>query len=160
MPRVDGSGVRIFRRAARPCWRRLVLRCTFAFSLPIATLIIALAAALWPQPAASADTVPARSIVLLMVDDLGCPFCARWDAEVGSAYAKSAEGQFAPLDRRRRGQSMPAQVGPIAHTPTFIVLRDGAEVGRITGYPGAHFFWPMLDAILARIGFEVPRAGG
>ena len=154
MPRVDGSGGRIFRQVKRPFWGRPALWPTLAFSLLIA------AVSLWPQPAASDEGAGARGIVLLMIDDLGCPYCARWDAEVGGAYAKSAEGQFAPLDRRRRGQSLPAKVGPVAHTPTFIVLRDGAEVGRITGYPGAHFFWPMLDAILARVGFEVPRAGG
>ena len=52
----------------------------------------------------SARAAPARvaPVELIMVEDPGCPYCARWDEEVGEAYAASAEGRFAPLVRRRR----------------------------------------------------------
>jgi hypothetical protein len=35
-------------------------------------------------------------------------------------------------------------------TPTFIVVQDGAEIGRIEGYPGEDFFWGLLGRILER----------
>ena len=35
--------------------------------------------------------------VLVMVRDPGCPYCARWEAEVGHSYRASKEGKFAPL---------------------------------------------------------------
>jgi hypothetical protein len=35
-------------------------------------------------------------------------------------------------------------------TPTFIVIQDGTEIGRIEGYPGEDFFWGLLGRILER----------
>jgi hypothetical protein len=31
------------------------------------------------------------------------------------------------------------------------VAEDGIEIGRIAGYPGADFFYPMLDEILEKL---------
>ena len=44
---------------------------------------------------------PARlaAAELLMFDEPGCPWCRKWDAEVGGAYPKSDEGRRAPLRR-------------------------------------------------------------
>lgn len=92
---------------------------------------------------------------LLMVERDGCPWCVAWDREVAPAYAKSAEGRFAPLRRidiadwRRAGVTftMPPTV-----TPTFILVADGREIGRITGYPGADFFWGLLDEMIRKLG--------
>lgn len=108
--------------------------------------------------AKKADAV--APVQLVMVDDLGCPYCARWDLEVGGGYANSAEGRHAPLVRIRRGDRRLAAFKAITHTPTFIVLDNGSEAGRITGYPGAHFFWPMLEEILRKTGYSAPKAGG
>ena len=36
-------------------------------------------------------------------------------------------------------------------TPTFVLVEDGKEIGRIEGYPGEDFFWPMLGALLDRL---------
>lgn len=110
------------------------------------------------RAAGQAETL--APVQLVMVDDLGCPYCARWDAEVGGGYANSAEGRHAPLVRIRRGDSRLARFKTITHTPTFIVLHEGAEAGRITGYPGAHFFWPMLEEILRKTGYNAAKAGG
>jgi hypothetical protein len=33
-------------------------------------------------------------------------------------------------------------------TPTFILIQDGTEVGRIEGYPGEDFFWPLLAGMI------------
>jgi hypothetical protein len=114
-------------------------------------LALALAALL--GPAARADDRPNSGVVLLMVDDAGCIYCRRWDAEVGVGYPKSAEGQFAPLVRRPLRHPDLSGFGNIRYTPTFLVVINGAELGRIVGYPGAEFFYARLDAILAKAGF-------
>jgi hypothetical protein len=90
---------------------------------------------------------------LLMLERDGCLWCARWRAEVGDAYPKTAEGRRAPLRTVDLGEPWPedlAGVRPEALTPTFILLRDGVEVGRLRGYAGEDFFWPMLADLLAR----------
>ncbi|KAF0119429.1 MAG: regulatory protein SoxS [Rhodospirillaceae bacterium] len=37
---------------------------------------------------------------------------------------------------------------PVHFTPTFVVIENRREVGRITGYHGDAAFWEMLDYIL------------
>jgi len=86
-----------------------------------------------------------HGLKLVMVEEEGCGYCLRWHAEVGPGYPKSEEGQRAPLLRRDRNSADVARYGRIVFTPTFILLRDGREVGRILGYPGADFFWSLLD---------------
>lgn len=90
---------------------------------------------------------------LIMVEAPGCYHCARFMREVGRGYPKSREGQFAPL--RRVGRSHPSIKGfnPIVYTPTFIVVRSGEEIGRISGYPGKAYFYPELRPLLSQVGF-------
>ncbi|MDU8911204.1 thioredoxin fold domain-containing protein [Aestuariicoccus sp. MJ-SS9] len=88
--------------------------------------------------------------MLVMVDQKGCVYCARWEKEIAPAYEKTAEGQFAPLrridiDDRPEGVSY---ARPVNFTPTFILVVDGAEIDRIEGYPGEDFFWPLLSRML------------
>jgi hypothetical protein len=97
---------------------------------------------------------------LVMFVEAGCPWCARWDREVGEAYAHSEEGRIAPLRRidismaRRTGLRL---AGAVTVTPTFVLVEDGIEVGRIIGYPGADFFWGMLGELIARLPATMPR---
>ncbi len=105
---------------------------------------------------ASHGARPAVSDVrLIMVEEAGCRFCRKWDTEIAPGYARSAEGRFAPLKRVRRGAPELARLAPIVFTPTFVVVRSGSgeEVGRITGYPGADYFYGELAPILAVAGF-------
>ena len=89
---------------------------------------------------------------LVMVDDDACVYCRKWDAEVGSVYVQSPVGKVAPLTRRKKRHSDLAPYEPLAYTPTFILVRDGAEIGRIVGYPGADFFWVELERLIAKSG--------
>lgn len=111
--------------------------------------------------AGAADRGPlARSgVQLIMIDQAGCPYCARWDREIGVSYAVTPEGRFAPLIRRPRHHPDLAGFADSIYSPTFIVVRDGVEIGRIVGYPGADFFWGLLDQILARAGFKPESSG-
>jgi hypothetical protein len=114
------------------------------------TLIAALCAAV---PAVVAD-VPTSDVRMLMMEEPGCRYCAAWDADVGRGYAATAEGQFAPLQRVRRGAPELATLAkPATYTPTFIIMKGTNEVGRITGYPGQFYFWEELKEILISAGF-------
>ena len=109
----------------------------------------------------AAATLPAQAAELVMFDDPACVYCKRWLAEVGPGYPKTEEGQLAPLrrifirDQRQAGVQLKS---PVNATPTFVLADDeGREVGRITGYPGADYFYPMLGEILAKLPAKAPR---
>lgn len=97
----------------------------------------------------------ANPIRLLMVDRDGCIYCARWDAEIGKGYPKSSEGRAAPLLRVDINGPWPDGIvldrRPTI-TPTFILLRDGAEIDRLEGYPGDQYFYALIDGMLAKAG--------
>lgn len=89
---------------------------------------------------------------LVMVDDEGCVWCARWEEEIGPAYPKSSEGAFAPLRKINiRDVADEIEVARrVNFTPTFLIVQEGREVARIEGYPGAHFFFPLVEQLLVK----------
>ncbi|MEX0318583.1 MAG: hypothetical protein AB3N21_11565 [Ruegeria sp.] len=113
-------------------------------------ILSALLAALFALPALAAE--------LVMVEQAGCSWCTRWNAEIAPAYPKTPEGRFAPL-RRVDLHALPADLElqrRVVFTPTFLIVEDGQEVGRLEGYPGQDFFWPVLDQLLeAHTEFEL-----
>lgn len=90
---------------------------------------------------------------LVMFERSGCVWCRRWDTEVGGIYPKTAEGKSAPLRRVSLDQPQPEATRlspPVFFTPTFVLMEDGRELGRITGYMGEDMFWGLLGKMLAR----------
>lgn len=89
-----------------------------------------------------------------MVEEAGCPWCARWNEEIGPVYGLTEEGRRAPLRRVDIHGDWPEGMERpegLAFTPTFVLVEDGREVGRITGYPGEDFFWPLLQRLMERL---------
>jgi hypothetical protein len=112
----------------------------------------------WTGPlGAEGSALGSSPVILLLVEDPGCPYCARWDRDVGPAYARSAEGRFAPLVRRYRGSPDVGFLDRVVFSPTFVVLKEGQEVGRIVGYSGPDFFWSELSPLLVKAGFPPGR---
>ena len=97
---------------------------------------------------------PGSTVKLIMIEELGCPYCELWNEEVGVIYPKTPEGKFAPLSRYYKGDRRAGHIGEIAYTPTFVIMQGDREVGRIVGYPGEEFFWAWLKEILAKAGFK------
>ena len=94
--------------------------------------------------------LPASAAELLMYRRAGCPWCLAWDKEVGPVYPKAEIARRAPLRMVDLDAGASAHVEltrPIRYTPTFVLARDGREVGRIEGYPGDSFFWGLLDKL-------------
>lgn len=97
---------------------------------------------------------------LLMAEEDGCFWCARWNTEIAHIYPKTAEGQSAPLKRYDlRSETPDVELQrKVRFTPTFILVENGKEVGRIEGYPGEDFFWGLLTILLDRAGIPVEQA--
>ncbi len=95
-----------------------------------------------------------------MIEQDHCEWCEAWNAEIGEVYHLTAEGKRAPLLRANIFEPLPKEIEIKLRpqfTPTFILLDGGVEVGRIEGYPGEHFFWPMLNNLLQKL---PPAASG
>ena len=87
---------------------------------------------------------------LLMAEEEGCYWCARWNKEIAPIYPKTIEGKAAPLRRYDlHGDQPDVQFEKsVRFTPTFILIDDGMEKGRIEGYPGDEFFWGLMTMMM------------
>jgi hypothetical protein len=104
----------------------------------------------------SADTY------LLMAEEPGCMWCARWNREIAHIYPKTEVGQTAPLRRFNLHDGQPSDVTferKVHFTPTFILVQDGVEVGRMEGYGGDEFFWSLLEMMFDKAGIAPETAG-
>ena len=96
---------------------------------------------------------------LVMFESPICEYCEMWDDEVGIIYGKTSEAKLAALRRVDIYDERPADLkdlAPIIYTPTFVLMSDGREVGRILGYPGEANFWGLLGVLLAKIDPAAP----
>src|SRR5262245_21671713 len=93
-----------------------------------------------------AGAADAAELVMFRRD--GCPYCARWDREIGPIYPRTDIGRRAPLrviNLDRANASSLRIHGGIHYTPTFVLVDNGEEVGRIEGYTGNDFFFGLLS---------------
>jgi hypothetical protein len=93
----------------------------------------------------------AQTMELVMFERADCAWCRAWHRDIGPGYGKSAEGHLAPLRRVDLDGPWPADLPKlgIRYTPTFVLMLCGHESGRLIGYPGADFFYPKVEALLA-----------
>ncbi len=99
---------------------------------------------------------------LMMAEEPGCIWCARWNAEIAPIYPKTGEGAAAPLRRVNLQDPMPEDIvldRRVSFTPTFILLVHGVEKSRIEGYPSEDFFWALLGQMLDKEGIEFDLKG-
>ncbi|MHB1110630.1 MAG: transcriptional regulator [Devosia sp.] len=121
--------------------RELLMRCVL---LPLAGLLATVAPVLAPVAAAE----------LVMLEKPGCPWCARFNAEIAPAWPNTSEGKRAPLRRVDITQAWPDDLAGIqkeVFTPTFVLIDDGKEIGRLRGYVGDEFFWYLIGELVAKL---------
>jgi hypothetical protein len=102
---------------------------------------------------------PAQSAELVMFEQKSCVWCQRFDREIAPAYAKTAEGKRAPLRRVDIAKPLPEELSFVVRerfTPVFVLVENGAEFGRIRGYPGETFFWGLLANLIERLDHGEP----
>lgn len=111
------------------------------------TLAIAVALSAFGCSSASA-----QELRLLMVEQAGCYYCRVFNRDIAPVYEKSTEGQAAPLVHVQLRGNLPEGVTLATQpfvTPTFILIGpDGAEIERLTGFPGEDFFWPYISDMI------------
>jgi len=91
---------------------------------------------------------------LVMFEDPGCEWCQKWNDEIGNTYQETKIGKSVPLRRVLKAATRPDDlktISNIRYTPTFVVVHEGKEVGRIVGYPGEDFFWGYLEEIIEKV---------
>lgn len=124
--------------------------------MPLHRLILSLVLIVASTGGAMAGTM------LIMVEEKGCIWCARWNNEISEIYPKTEEGASAPLKRIDIHAKRPDDIifaRSLTFTPTFVLVVDGQEVSRIEGYPGEDFFWGLLGKMLAQANVEVSERG-
>lgn len=97
---------------------------------------------------------PAVAAELIMLEQPGCAWCARFNAEIAPAWPNSEEGRLAPLRRVDITEDWPDDLADIRKerfTPTFVLVEDGKEIGRLRGYAGDEFFWYLAGELIARL---------
>ncbi len=79
----------------------------------------------------------------------GCHWCEAWDREISPIYPKTDIGRRLKLRKVNvdRDNSDITLSSPIRYTPTFILVENQQEIGRIEGYPGDAFFWGVLERL-------------
>lgn len=95
---------------------------------------------------------------LVMVEEKGCIWCARWNAEIAPIYPKTEEGAAAPLRRMDIHAKRPDDITfarSLTFTPTFVLVVEGQEMSRIEGYPGEDFFWGLLGKMLSQANVDI-----
>ncbi|MGM4928599.1 thioredoxin fold domain-containing protein [Tardiphaga sp. 619_E2_N8_5] len=118
----------------------------------IATLLV-MTVALSPRIADASE--------LLMFERDGCVWCARWNREIAPVYDKTDEAKLLPLrriDMDRDKSPGVALASPVRFTPTFLIVDNGREIGRITGYMNHESFWSLLGKYAARLTTSQPNA--
>lgn len=136
------------RRLLRPLLLVVGLFSLRRWALSVATVLF------MTVPSMAGETVSSMAGELVMFESATCEWCEVWHEEIGVVYAKTTEGEVLPLRRVDISDDRPpdlAYVRGIVYTPTFVVTEGGREVGRILGYPGENFFWPMLDELIKKM---------
>lgn len=101
------------------------------------------------------DTIPAPSgleLIVLEVD--GCIYCGLFRRDVLPKYKASPRGQDVPIrfvDLNHLDEAPLKFVQPVDIVPTVVLLKDNAEVGRITGYVGPENFFHSVDRLFASV---------
>jgi hypothetical protein len=96
----------------------------------------------------------AHAAELLVVEDPRCGPCILFDRQIGPIYAKTDEGRVAPLHRIAYGKPAPAPyafIGQPKVAPTFVLVDQGREVGRIEGYSSDELFWMSLASLIQKL---------
>lgn len=88
---------------------------------------------------------------LVMVTSDHCPFCKAWERDVGFIYSNTPYAQKARLRRvdiADVASTLPELPTIVFGTPTFLILENNMEVGRIEGYQSSDlFFWALSEYV-------------
>lgn len=99
-------------------------------------------------------SLPAQAAQMLVLEQPGCPYCAKFEKEIAPIWDKTDEGKKAELRRVDITKDWPEDIEFVDRTrltPTFVLIDEGKELGRLRGYPGDQYFWYLIDDLLAKL---------
>lgn len=94
----------------------------------------------------------ATNLQLLVMEAPGCIYCSIFRRDVLPSYQTSERGKDMPVrfvdvnDVDKTGVTLES---PIDILPTFVIVRDNKEVGRIPGYMGPENFFHSINYLLS-----------
>ncbi len=104
-------------------------------------------------PASKEDTRRGQvSRELVIFETADCVYCRLFRRDVLPEYRNSVRSSELPIrfvDVNDAGPLEPALSGPLTIVPTAVLLVDGREAGRITGYTGPASFQQIISQMLA-----------
>lgn len=103
---------------------------------------------------ATEQNTPKTKTYMIMYEQESCTYCEIWNEQIGKLYGKTNIGKAVPLRRVDIHKTIPADIKHIRKeyfTPSFVVVHENKEIGRIRGYPSEDFFWGLLEQIVKKI---------
>jgi thioredoxin-related protein len=93
----------------------------------------------------------AAAAELVMFDAAWCGYCKKFKREVAPTYNSTAAGRIFPLriidiDREKPDFSLKEAV---RGTPTFVIVAEGMEIARFSGYGGPDHFYGTMEKIVS-----------
>lgn len=92
-----------------------------------------------------------ESLELVFITSEYCPFCKAWERDVGFIYNNTPYADKAPLRRvdfKDLVSVLPSNSAVVSGTPTFLILENNNELGRIEGYQSRElFFWALSEYV-------------
>lgn len=102
------------------------------------------------DPDAPIPAAPA-TMELVVMEAPGCTYCTLFRRDVLPSYAASERAKDVPIRFVDVNDESAEQLGldsPIDMVPTFVVLKNNHEVGRIPGYVGPEFFFHSINHLI------------
>lgn len=128
---------------------------TYVFSIAAGLLVIA-ATALVLLPVNAAQN-PARERIspitaeLLVFERKGCAYCFIFRRDVVPGYRQSPRARDIPMrfiDTETADLTHMRLRAPLTMLPTVVLMRNGREVDRISGYMGPEPFYHMISRLM------------
>lgn len=115
------------------------------------TLIAVLNTTAAPRPAS--EPVPKLNAELLVFEAEGCGYCNLFRRDVAPAYERSPRARDVPMrfiDANRTDIKRLNLAEPLKVVPTIVLMVNGREAQRITGYMGPEPFFHMISTLMRR----------
>lgn len=104
------------------------------------------------DPTLSAVRSETRELIVLEVEN--CGICSLVRTEIAPAYARTARAQAVPMrfvDINRVDMQRLQLTAPVTVVPTILLMRDGMEIDRVTGYLGPENFLRVIGSMIGPV---------
>ena len=101
-----------------------------------------------------AEVAEHSNLQLVVMEAPGCIYCDLFRRDVLPAYQKSPRAKSLPVrfvDVNNLETTNLNVSAPVEIVPTFVVMRDDQEIGRIPGYVGPETFFQSINHLISSI---------